>query len=200
MARAKRRRQERRNQHRAAQVQSQHPKSSRLEWLRRWAIDISAAVAIASLFFGLYEFRPQISVSPEMAPDPSDAVSAPFVVTNVGRTAIYSVSRSCYFHMIHTLKRGRYTLSFTTLEIALIPRLDAEDRSSFRCRSGNEGDDRFIEADLSIFVDYRWSYWPWRKTKEVRFYTVRDSAGGVRWLPYQFLGAPTSTERGDSRG
>ena len=147
-------------------------------------------VGLLSLLFSVYVavvtvIFPNISVDAEDPLDPSDFLSAPFIVGNGGPLSIHDVRIECGLieivdatYVLFRSGPGKSTVVNPPIETRIMRR---GEKKTVSCRSPQFPQP--ISADISIEISYRPDWWFWSREQAFRFTGWRTADGTLRWAP-----------------
>ncbi len=139
---------------------------------------------------GYLSLVPRISVWQTQPLNPADPFSTPFIVSNDGPLGINLVKFSCLLLNVETANRNRFInvrLSSESLTvIGMEPGEKATVPCIFRQSIGLSDSDTIQTADVVIIVEFRPDFVLWRRTRRLRFVTLRSSDGNLYWYPQPY--------------
>jgi hypothetical protein len=153
--------------------------------LVRWIVAVGIGIVLG--FLGaLYLWLPKISVSSSDPIDTSDPSLSYFVVSNDGYSPLHDLTvrpgvKYVYYDKIHLLGSDAYKVEFCGDES--VGELGPWEKHSVALPLPTFGQSPLIDADITVTVYYRPSYWPWRRRSLFRFVTRKKADGHLYWLP-----------------
>ena len=141
---------------------------------------IGLLVTGGSLFLLFSELSPKLSAS-STVPDPTNAFSARFQITNVGRLAINDAAIMCRFIDVHF-----GTIHFSGFDFMqesdFWSSIDPGEPVTLPCRYRKEMvDTPLSSADIQVAIEFRPSWWPTRVTQRFRFIALKAENGSWLW-------------------
>jgi hypothetical protein len=149
---------------------------------------LSTLLAVATLIGGWAVIKPSVHVAPYLRLDPKSSFSESFEITNNGYFAIYGVQKSCRGITVN----GK-TPSGLTIETG--DNLVFDDDLTDIIQSGGSTTTachmnrllpifpkvEYSKAEIEIIVNFRPSWYLWRKEQRTRFLGRLDSVGQIQW-------------------
>ncbi len=144
-----------------------------------------ATVAAVVLFVGAYyQFRPEITITPQSALNPYDPFTSLFTVTNNGLIPAKNGQFWCHVRYMEDASLNKFTNINRSDKSQDFADLGAKDSTTVKCLLAVTNVGAFwTKADTEIVLSYRTAFSPVRSTKRARFVAVRDIQGVVRWTP-----------------
>jgi hypothetical protein len=153
---------------------------------------ILAVLTIIGASAAWYELRPQISVTAAPSINKNDPFEPPMTITNVGYLEIYNLTFQCFWlrHMkadktIHP--HAYYQFDDTddpgnniAPESILAPQTSIVRTCAL---SMSQEGAHAVDVAITLGIDYRPSFWPWRLSKFARFKSRIDPSGQIQWIP-----------------
>ena len=149
-----------------------------------WGMFWSGVVAfgtILGIISGAYFFAPQLSATPSTTMIESDPMSTFFLIANEGNLDLHDVSFSCRVNTA-TDGRGIYIAMSENNISTFRANFQAKGKIGLPCLAATHLE-RLAQADISIIIQFRPSFWPYRKKSEYRFRTQQGDHEKVYWLP-----------------
>jgi hypothetical protein len=166
----------------------------RVERRKRVLGRIGKGLGVLITLFGIYTgwiaIKTRISMSSDSPVNPSDIMSAPFVVSNDGALDLHDVSYGCVNRKVLSdmgttvIAQGPYPKwmgGFTTKSMVanLIP---PTGKQAFTCPMPLIPSGHVTYGDVIIAVSYRPDWWPFKRQIQKRFATALDSQRKpIRW-------------------
>jgi hypothetical protein len=141
------------------------------------------AIAVAIAVLGAWVIlKPNVHVDPYIRLNPSSPFSERFKLSNDGYFGIYDVQYDCTLAWAKTdhglvvhdaLIRGRYGAS-----------IEAGQSISIDCPLDNviSTDAHYVSAEITLGIEFRPTWYFWRKRKQTSFSGQLDSQGNVQWI------------------
>lgn len=159
------------------------PKSS--EIFRRWLMlsikIITGLIAILGLVVTLYSLSARVAVTSDSPINPEKPFSSPFTVSNQGILPIYNVLFSSTLRNVKWKDGGIVNIR-TKTDAAPIKRINAGEATTTFCKFLPYRA-KIESADIEVEINYRPAYLFWSRRSSIRFGTVKESNGTLRWLP-----------------
>ncbi|MGD0536320.1 MAG: hypothetical protein ABSC03_01615 [Verrucomicrobiota bacterium] len=137
---------------------------------------------ILTLVGSYYLLRPQITVEPDSAIDPTELMNTPFRITNSGQTPIYGLIRRCF---IRHLDAAGGHVNWYGPGIAVvdsypaIPELVPGESTSL---SNPVRIMKIENADIEVVLDYTAAIIPIHQQRHFRFVTKHGPNGEIMWF------------------
>ena len=169
---------------------SQEPQQIlRPKWIDRpWRLIVAVSV-ILTIIVSFLSLSPSIVVLPAQPLDIKDPMTTPFVVTNESLLPIHSVEILCGVNKVYSSKMTSgvesLSLGYAKPPISII--LHKEQETFFIPPIFNFKAP-IDTGDITVDISYRPDFLFWRKHHSIRFVTVKDSSGIVRWYPKPLSG------------
>lgn len=152
---------------------------------QRWfGLSVKIVVVLATclgLVVTLYSLFARIGVTSDSPINPDDPFSSPFTLSNKGILPIYDVLFSCTLRDVKWQDGGVSNIR-TKTNAAPIKRINAGEATTTFCKFFPY-ELKIKSADIEVEVKYRPAYLPWSKRSSIRFGTVTESDGTLRWVP-----------------
>jgi len=140
---------------------------------------------ILTVFWGIYSFRPKVSLFPGVSLDPQNAMRGPFILKNESFLAIHNIRIA--YEDVDLLDAS----SNSTFHIGSINNLGYKIKRLASGKSSFVDVERLIktykptfdEASLTIRVSYRPSFIFWSLSSTFSFETKKSSSGEINWYP-----------------
>jgi hypothetical protein len=145
------------------------------------------AIALLTLFALVYDYRPQLLLSPLTTLDNAKPMSTQFTVRNTGRLPIRDLKFWCYIGDIRLtsyvgivgIKRP---VHFATENLTLNPAEETTISCEFE-RSFDPGKASLSSADITFYGTFRLAQLPWSSESGTRFRTKTRADGTLAWIP-----------------
>jgi len=134
-----------------------------------WKGIVSFGVLLG-IWTGLTYFAPQLSATPSTTLIESDPMSTYFLIANEGNN-------------FATDGMGNHiAMAETNIIPVFRSRFPSKDKIGLPCLTFLKFQP-LAKGDISIIVQYRPSFWPYRKSSEYRFRTQKGDGGKLYWIP-----------------
>jgi hypothetical protein len=157
-----------------------------------WTLSVAGGLAtLFGVYASLVGLETRISMSSDAPINPSDIMSAPFIVSNDGQLDVHDVSYGCVNRKILSdigmtiIANGPYKkiwmggLATPTMVADLI---QPTGKQAFTCPMPFVEKGHVTYGDMIIAVSYRPDWWPFRRQIHKRFATALDAdRKPVRW-------------------
>jgi hypothetical protein len=157
----------------------------------RWSASITGGLAT---LFGVYAsfvgLQTRISMSSDSPINPSDIMSAPFIVSNDGALDVHDVSYGCVNRKILSntgmtiITNGPFTrwMGGLTTPSMVAELIQPTGKQAFTCPMPFVERGHVTYGDMIIAVSYRPDWWPFRRQIHKRFATALDAdRKPIRW-------------------
>jgi hypothetical protein len=139
--------------------------------------------AVASIISLCLSFLPQVSVRPEGKLDPRNPFSTPFVITNSGIIGIHDVTFLCRLRHATNEQGGKIIVTGGVRPTGFVISEIGPGESATTGLPFTWIGDVTASADFDFVLEYRPSYFPFKKNVALRFATARQKDGSLVWLP-----------------
>jgi hypothetical protein len=150
---------------------------------------VASLGVLLGLVVSLYNLSARVAVSSsDISVNPHKPFSSPFNVKNCGILPFYNVQFSYGVRDVK-LSNGNRMINLATSKVApFIKRIDAGETTTtfivFDEIFRPETQTTTVEsADIEVMIKYKPAYLLWSKVRSVRFVTVTESDGTLRWVP-----------------
>ena len=151
------------------------------QWFRLSAKIVVGLATCLGLVVALYSLCARIGVTSDSPINPDDPFSSPFTLSNKGFLPIYDVLFSCTLRDVKWQDGGVMNIR-TKTNADPIKRINAGEATTTFCKF-LPYNAKIKSADIEIEVMYRPAYLFWSKRSSIRFGTVTESDGTLRWVP-----------------
>jgi len=152
-------------------------------WFRLSAKKIvTGLIAFLGLVVTLYSLSAHIGVTSDSPINPDDPFSSPFILSNKGILPIHDVLFSCTLRDVEGQDGGGVINIRTRIIADPIKRINAGEATTTFCKF-LPIKEKIKSADIEVEVKYRPAYLFWSKRSSIRFGTVTESDGTLRWVP-----------------
>ena len=161
--------------------QSPHPreKTRLLPTIWKWSVrGVVALGVIAGLVGFAYQFRPQLSIEPDITLNSRDPFATQFRITNIGSLSLYDLRFACTLNSPPLLKN--ITILNSSGQSS-VPVLRPQDSATKSCSV--IADNYPYLTDLEFAVSFHPPLVKWSLTITRHFANMRDSEGRLRWVP-----------------
>lgn len=146
---------------------------------------LALASTLATLYWGLFEFRQDISVDPYISYDSSDPFNQRFSITNNGPFSIYNVRYACavtYLEAVPSIGFDSRAVIVMMPTANPVPVLHWKEKSSTDCDFIARLGPNLTTVHIEIEVLYRRWFYPWNiHGPGWKFSAKRDNAGKFAW-------------------
>jgi hypothetical protein len=177
------------NSRRKQQKNMEHPRKTNKKisvrtsiWKRILSLTFIVS-AVASIISLCLSFLPQVSVHPEGKLDPRDPFSTPFVITNSGITGIHDVTFLCRLRHATNEQGGKIIATGGVRPTGFLVSEIGPGESATTGLPFTWIGDVTASADFDFVLEYRPSYFPFKKHVALRFATAKQKDGSLVWLP-----------------
>ncbi len=157
--------------------------------LRKAARVVSIIALLIGLSAAILQHLPRISVIPSSSLDPSNPFATPFTVSNDGYLDVYNATIVCNLKYVKDANENTVVGPFpvygqTTLARDLAPGFPVTVPCNFPSRGAAVLFEAPIAtAKISISVQFRPAFLPWRRSRAYNFFMARDNQGQIHWFP-----------------
>jgi hypothetical protein len=156
------------------------------EIFHRWfmlsiKIIIPGLITFLGLVVTLYSLSARVAVTSDSPISPEKPFSSPFTVSNQGILPIYNVLFSSTLRNVKWKDGGIVNIR-TKTDAAPIKRINAGEATTTFCKF-LPYKAKIESADIEVEINYRPAYLFWSRCSSIRFGTVKESNGTLRWLP-----------------
>jgi hypothetical protein len=145
------------------------------------------AIALVTLAALLYDYRPQLLLSPLTTLDNAKPMSTQFTVRNTGRLPVRDLQFWCYMQDVQltsyiTITGLKRPVHFATQKVTLSPAEEITISCEFE-RSVNPGKASISSADITFYGTFRLAQLPWSSESATRFRTKTRADSTLAWVP-----------------
>jgi hypothetical protein len=150
-------------------------------WFRLSAKIVAGLITCLGLVVTLYSLSAHIGVTSDSPINPDDPFSSPFTLSNKGILPIHDVLFSCTLRDVKWQDGGVMNIR-TKTNADPIKRIKAGEATTTFCKF-LPYKAKIKSADIEVEVKYRPAYLFWSKRSSIRFGTLKESDGTLRWVP-----------------
>jgi len=144
-------------------------------------------LGVASLVLGavslFYFFTWRISITPGATLKNSDPFATMFILQNDGQFSIYDIEFSCVLNDVKYGNNVELSKILSHIGTFNVPILDANAKTSTPCYLSFGTSHPAMRADVTLFVSYRPSFYPFRRTKSFRYFATLKDDNTYAWIP-----------------
>ena len=151
------------------------------QWFRLSAKIVVGLATFLGSVVAILSLCARIGITSDSPINPADPFSSPFTLSNKGILPIYNVLFSCTLRDVKWQDGGVMNIR-TRTKADPIKRINAGEATTTFCKSLPYKAE-IKSADIEVEVTYRPAYLFWSKRSSIRFGTVTENDGSLRWVP-----------------